>query len=75
MAATQLQVLLAMARNLSIGTIRKKDSEGEKSAKKGLQLSKSAQKVLQSAHIKRVRLVSRMSVPILPSSNLMCVLR
>ena len=33
---TRLQLLLAMARNLSIGTRRKKDSEGEKSAKKGL---------------------------------------
>ena len=32
---TRLQVFLAMARNLSIGTRCKKDSEGEKRAKKG----------------------------------------
>ena len=55
-----------MARNLSIGTRYKKGSEGEKSAKKGIKLSKNAQKVLQSAHIKTVS-VSRMYVPILPS--------
>ena len=32
---TRLQLLLAMTRNLSIGTRSKKESEGEKSAKKG----------------------------------------
>ena len=40
------------------------------SSEKGLKLSKMHKKVLQSAHIKRVS-VSRMSVPILPSSRLM----
>ena len=59
---TQLQVLLDMARNLSIGIRCIKDSEGEKSAKKRLKI------VLQSAHIQRVS-VSRMSVHILPSSR------
>ena len=67
---TRLQVLLVMADNLSIGRRCIKDSEGEKSAKKGKKVSKNAQKVLQSAHIQRYS-VSCMSVPILPSSRLM----
>ena len=60
---TWLQVLLAMARNLSIGTRCITEHEGKK-------VSKNAPKVLQSAHIKRVS-ASQMSVPILPSSRLM----
>ena len=47
----------------------KKTLKMEKGPTKCYKLSKNAQKVLQSAHIKRVS-VSRMSVPILPSSRL-----
>ena len=41
---TRLQLLLAMARNLSIVTRGQKDSEGEKGPKKGKKMSKNVQK-------------------------------
>ena len=59
-----------MARNLSIDTRCKKDSEGKKVPKKrAKRCLKRHKKVLQYAHIKRVS-VSRMSVTIPPSSRL-----
>ena len=66
---TRLQLLLAMAHNLSIGTRRKNESEGEQVPKRAKNCLKIHKKVLQSAHDKRV-CVSRMSVSILPSSRL-----
>ena len=50
---TRRQVLLAMARNLSIGTRCIEDSEGEKSAKKCSKLSKNAQKKCYNLHTSR----------------------
>ena len=43
---TRLQLLLAMARNLSIGTTSKKEPEGEKNPKKGFKCLRMHKKVL-----------------------------